>query len=164
MAPSVVQNVTEAVSELSIKETKGKALLREPLKSSGSLDQFAHEDLTPSTGTEFASSTQLSQLLKAHNADELIRDLAILSIPILIFSNSSLAKVSCHLPKSGHRHPNSKDSRHKTRRTFRKTLHLKITHPSNSIHLRIGRRNKCHRHISIVLPTHATNPKQPLLR
>jgi hypothetical protein len=79
MAPSLVQNVTEAVSDLSIK-TKGKTLLKEPLKSSGSLDQLPHEDLTPATGTEFSSSTQLSQLLKAENADELIRDLAILSI------------------------------------------------------------------------------------
>jgi hypothetical protein len=78
MAPSIVQNVTETVSELSLGPIKAKGLIKEPLKYSGSLDQFAHEDLTPSTGTEFTSSTQLSQLLKAPNADELIRDLAIL--------------------------------------------------------------------------------------
>jgi hypothetical protein len=80
MTPSLVQNVTEAVSDLSLNGTKTKTLLKEALKYGGSLDQFAHEDLTPATGTEFTSDTQLSQLLKADNADELIRDLAILSI------------------------------------------------------------------------------------
>jgi len=79
MAPSVVQGVTEAVSDLSLKVTSGKTLAKEPLKYSGSLDKFPHEDLTPALATEFASSTQLSQLLAASNADQLIRDLAILS-------------------------------------------------------------------------------------
>jgi hypothetical protein len=83
MAPSIVTNVTEAVSELSIKGSKGQ-LQKEPLKYSGSLDRFSHEDLTPSTGTEFSSSTQLSQLLSADNADELIRDLAILGTSPLL--------------------------------------------------------------------------------
>jgi len=78
MAPSIVQNVTQTVSDLTLNSTNGKTLLKEPLKYSGSLDQFQHEDLTPSTGTEFTSATQLSQLLKAPNADQLIRDLAVL--------------------------------------------------------------------------------------
>jgi hypothetical protein len=81
MAPSVVQNVTQTVSDLSLNPLKAKTLIKEPLKSSGSLDQFPQEDLTPALGTEFSTATQLSQLLKADNADELIRDLAILSIP-----------------------------------------------------------------------------------
>ena len=84
MAPSVVQTVTETVSELSLSPLKTKSLVKEPLKYSGSLDQFPHEDLTPALGTEFTSATQLSQLLKADNADELIRDLATLSIPLTI--------------------------------------------------------------------------------
>jgi hypothetical protein len=75
--PPSIENVTEAVSDLSLKSLKGK-LIKEPLKYGGSLDQFPHEDLTPSTGTEFTLATQLSQLLKAPNADELIRDLAVL--------------------------------------------------------------------------------------
>jgi len=81
MAPSIVQNVTQTVSDLSLNPLKTKTLIKEPLKYSGSLDQFPHEDLTPALGTEFSTATQLSQLLKADNADELIRDLAILSIP-----------------------------------------------------------------------------------
>ena len=81
MAPSVVQTVTDAVSDLSL-NAKTKTLVKEPLKYSGSLDQFPHEDLTQHTGTEFSSATQLSQLLKSDRADEFIRDLAILSILI----------------------------------------------------------------------------------
>jgi len=81
MAPSVVQTVTEAVSDLSL-TTKTKSLVKEPLKYSGSLDQFPHEDLTQHTGTEFSSATQLSQLLKSDKADEFIRDLAVLGILI----------------------------------------------------------------------------------
>ena len=81
MAPSIVQNVTQTVSDLSLNPLKAKTLIKEPLKYSGSLDQFPHEHLTPALGTEFSTATQLSQLLKADNADELIRDLAILSIP-----------------------------------------------------------------------------------
>jgi hypothetical protein len=88
MVPSIVQTVTETVdAKSSPKHVNGKAtlndplpkLLKEPLQSTGSLDTFPHDDLTPSTGTEFTSATQLSALLKAPNADQLIRDLAILS-------------------------------------------------------------------------------------
>jgi hypothetical protein len=103
MAPSIVQNVTQTVGDLSLNAVKGKGLIREPLKYSGSLDQFPHEDLTPSTGTEFTTATQLSQLLKTPNADQLIRDLAILSTSHRYsITNSSLAKSSSHLPQSGH--------------------------------------------------------------
>jgi hypothetical protein len=79
MPPSIVQNVTETVSTLSLTPGKGKSLLKEPLKYSGSLDQFPYEDLTPSIGTEFSSATQLSQLLQSDDADKFIKDLAILS-------------------------------------------------------------------------------------
>ena len=50
-----------------------------PLKLGKSLDAFEKVDGTPLIGTEFARGIQLSQWLKAPNADELIRDLAILS-------------------------------------------------------------------------------------
>ncbi|KAI0683840.1 alpha-ketoglutarate-dependent taurine dioxygenase [Cytidiella melzeri] len=49
-----------------------------PLKLGNSLDKFEKSDATPLIGTEFARGIQLSELLKADNADELIRDLAIL--------------------------------------------------------------------------------------
>jgi hypothetical protein len=86
MAPSIVQIVDETVAKGSLKHVNDKAtlndplpkLFKEPLQSTRSLDTFPHDDLTPSTGTEFTSATQLSALLKAPNADQLIRDLAIL--------------------------------------------------------------------------------------
>ena len=50
---------------------------REPLVYGGSLEQFDYVDLTNVIGREF-SGVQLTDLLKAPNADEIIRDLAIL--------------------------------------------------------------------------------------
>ncbi|KAH8109654.1 hypothetical protein DFH11DRAFT_912461 [Phellopilus nigrolimitatus] len=49
-----------------------------PLKLGKSLDSYAKIDSTPVIGTEFARDVQLSELLRAPNADELIKDLAIL--------------------------------------------------------------------------------------
>ncbi|KAF7789165.1 hypothetical protein EIP86_000102 [Pleurotus ostreatoroseus] len=49
-----------------------------PLKLGHSLDKFEKTDATPLIGTEFARGTQVADWLKAPNADELIRDLAIL--------------------------------------------------------------------------------------
>ena len=51
-----------------------------PLKLGQSLEAFQKTNLTPLIGTEFARGVQLSQLLKAPNADELIRDLAITGV------------------------------------------------------------------------------------
>lgn len=49
-----------------------------PLLLGTSLGEYGRTDLTPVIGTEFARGTQLSDLLKAPNADELVRDLAVL--------------------------------------------------------------------------------------
>ncbi|KAI5119248.1 hypothetical protein M0805_008799 [Coniferiporia weirii] len=49
-----------------------------PLKLGSSLDSFEKTNATPLIGTEFARGVQLSELLKAPNADEIIKDLAIL--------------------------------------------------------------------------------------
>ncbi|WWC85146.1 uncharacterized protein L201_000003 [Kwoniella dendrophila CBS 6074] len=49
-----------------------------PLKYSGSLDGYTHFEVTPSIGREFGKDLQLSQILKAPNSDDLIRDLAVL--------------------------------------------------------------------------------------
>jgi hypothetical protein len=71
MAPSVV-DVPVANEDTTV---KGKFV--RGLKSSGSLDKFARFDVTPAIGTEFRD-VQLADLLSSANADELIRDLAIL--------------------------------------------------------------------------------------
>ncbi len=50
---------------------------REPLKPSGALDRFEHEDTTPVIGREYPHVNIVDDLLNADNADELVRDLAI---------------------------------------------------------------------------------------
>jgi hypothetical protein len=52
---------------------------REPLKLKGALDQFESFDVTPVIGREFAN-VNLKEWLRAPNSDDLIRDLAIISI------------------------------------------------------------------------------------
>ncbi|WVW83533.1 hypothetical protein I302_105554 [Kwoniella bestiolae CBS 10118] len=49
-----------------------------PLEYKGSLESYSHFEVTPSIGREFGRDLQLSQLLKAPNSDDLIRDLAVL--------------------------------------------------------------------------------------
>lgn len=50
-----------------------------PLKLSGVLDGFEHEDVTPLIGREFPKVNIVDDLLHASNADELLRDVAITS-------------------------------------------------------------------------------------
>ena len=49
---------------------------KEPLRSSGLIDQFNHFDSTPSIGTEFPDAN-LVDWINSPNSDQLIRDLAI---------------------------------------------------------------------------------------
>lgn len=76
---------TESLSDTLISKLHLKALPEprnknsSPLKSSGALDVYEKFDVTPVIGTEFArGAVQLKDLLEAPNADDLIRDLAIL--------------------------------------------------------------------------------------
>jgi hypothetical protein len=50
-----------------------------PLTLGTSLNKFGKSDLTPLIGTEFERGVQIRDLLKAENADELVKDLAVLS-------------------------------------------------------------------------------------
>jgi len=52
----------------------------EPLKLSGALDHFKHEDTTPVIGREFFDVNIVNDVLNAENADELLRDVAITSM------------------------------------------------------------------------------------
>ena len=76
MAPGIGQvTVSSATSTSTVKE-----VARQPLQSSGSLDDFAKTDLTSVIGTEFPEGVQLTQFLEAPNSDDLLRDLALLGI------------------------------------------------------------------------------------
>lgn len=48
-----------------------------PLKSSGTLNKFDWEDVTPVIGREFPKVNLVDDILHAANSDELLRDLAI---------------------------------------------------------------------------------------
>lgn len=53
-----------------------------PLKKTGVIDEFEHEDTTPVIGREFPKVNIVDDILNASNADELIRDLAITSTSV----------------------------------------------------------------------------------
>ncbi|KAI9366945.1 putative TfdA family taurine dioxygenase [Zopfochytrium polystomum] len=77
-AETVPAEPSTAVANLkAIATQQPSTLLRTPLSLSGALDKYKRFDVTPHIGTEFESGVQLSELLKAENSDDLIRDLAI---------------------------------------------------------------------------------------
>ena len=51
---------------------------KEPLRTTGALEDYEYFDVTPVIGREYPSAS-LKQWLEAPNSDELIRDLAIIS-------------------------------------------------------------------------------------
>lgn len=50
-----------------------------PLRPSGKLDNFKHEETTPVVGREYPDLNVVDDLLNSSDADDLIRDLAIAS-------------------------------------------------------------------------------------
>ena len=72
MAPSAGEVETNQNGIVSTKSV----FSRKPLKSSGLIEQYKFEDITPIIGTEFPDAN-LVQWLESDNADELLRDLAI---------------------------------------------------------------------------------------
>lgn len=55
--------------------------LRQPIKASGVLDKFGWEDATPVIGREFPTLNIVDDIFNAENADELLRELAVTSMP-----------------------------------------------------------------------------------
>jgi len=68
MSPSAIEVQPEALP----------SKFPKPLKATGSLDKYESIDITPVVGTEYPT-IKLVDLIKAPNADELLRDLAIKS-------------------------------------------------------------------------------------
>ncbi|RSH90489.1 hypothetical protein EHS25_001094 [Saitozyma podzolica] len=56
----------------------GRNTLPGPLKYNGLLEEYPHFEVTPSIGREYGKELQLTDLLAAENADDLIQDLAVL--------------------------------------------------------------------------------------
>lgn len=73
MSRTAVETTTHTLGGLNLRGS------REPLKRNGALDRYASFEVTPTIGQEFSGEdVQLSEILKAPNADELVKDLAIL--------------------------------------------------------------------------------------
>ena len=101
MAPSAVETTTQATTDIRSKlsSTAGESVSRissapkeilteelpelrtghrEPIKSTGALDQYEHFEVTPVIGREYVN-VNLLELLRAPNSDDLIRELALIS-------------------------------------------------------------------------------------
>lgn len=86
MAPGLLSTESPAHSGTDT----AKTTYPKPLQSSGSLEQFSYEDTTPAIGREFFKVNIVDDLIKADNADALLRDLAITSTynnPALMLQN-----------------------------------------------------------------------------
>lgn len=57
-------------------DARARTRCTEPLVYSGSLDSYAHRDLTPVIGREY-DNLQVADLLKASDSNRLIKDLAV---------------------------------------------------------------------------------------
>lgn len=72
---------TEIAAAIKVNDpSRGKLIVHgqtHPLKPTGALDKFTHSEVTPVIGRLYPT-IQLSDLLKAENSDELIRELAII--------------------------------------------------------------------------------------
>ena len=77
MSPGIIED-REDHDVFSNKETTQERF-PEPLRLSGALDHFKHEETTPIIGREFIDVNIVNDLLNAENADERLRDLAITS-------------------------------------------------------------------------------------
>lgn len=84
MAPSAVDvyqttqfhDLKIKAQEVVSKSTAPAKHIKTPMQLAGALDKFESFDITPVIGKEFPNA-DLAEWLKADNADELIRDLAI---------------------------------------------------------------------------------------
>ena len=79
MAPTANLNLTDnlpSIAGLSVKDIIARPA---PLELSGALDGFEHDDLTPVIGREFINLNIVNDILYAPNADERLREVAIIS-------------------------------------------------------------------------------------
>lgn len=73
---SRMQELKAKAQEVVAQQTAPAKLIKSPMQLAGALDKFESFDVTPVIGKEFPTAN-LAEWLKADNADELIRDLAI---------------------------------------------------------------------------------------
>lgn len=76
MASTLTQTIDSLTQKVGILGVRGST---QPIPRNHSLDKWKSFEVTPFIGQEFGSDIQLSQIVNAPNADELIKDLAVLS-------------------------------------------------------------------------------------
>lgn len=81
MAPAVTEELRADIPV----HTKAQAQSQQPIQTTGALDSFKSFDVTPVIGREFPNA-KLVDWLNAPNSDDLIRDLAVTSMIILLYS------------------------------------------------------------------------------
>jgi hypothetical protein len=93
MAPSVAETAESVLDTVkpSSNDNASAPLTKGPLKAKGVLDQFESFDVTPVIGREF-KNVNLKEWLRAPNSDELLRDLAITSMPFILHLFASKAR------------------------------------------------------------------------
>ena len=85
MAPMAVEVYPSQFHDLKVKAQQivsstsapDAKLIKEPMKLTGALDKYEQFDMTPALGREFPAA-KLAEWLAAPNADELIRELAVM--------------------------------------------------------------------------------------
>lgn len=78
MAPGITSDIPLHSSPSDEKSTK--TTYPEPLKLSGALDGISYEEITPVIGREYPNVNIVDDLMNASNADELLREIAIISM------------------------------------------------------------------------------------
>lgn len=135
MAPSATES--EAQPQVEVPVHPGKANTFKPaVKSTGVLDKYENFDVTPVVGREFPTANVV-EWLQAPNSDELIRELALTSMSPAFSALPKLTALSFPtrrrlLQKTrqlDRRPPKRADP--ENRSPFRKTIHLRPTHPSH---------------------------------
>lgn len=140
MAPGIAQVIVSSAP------STVKKAAREPLKSSGSLDDFAKVDLTSVIGTEFREGVQLAQFLEAPNSDDLLRDLALLGITVPNgVTNLSIPTGSRILQISRDHNQATGTNWNKVGRAFREAIDFETPYSSSYSRIqRIWRLYQCH--------------------
>ena len=79
MAPGLLSDISDRT--VTADSGEAQSYPRKPLGLAGVLDKFQSEDTTPVIGREFTGVNIVDDLLNADDADALLRDLAITSMP-----------------------------------------------------------------------------------
>jgi hypothetical protein len=80
MAPHVMEDQSaEEPHVLTPKHENATQHMREPVQATGVLDSLSWEDLTPAIGRAFENVNIIDDIVNAENADERLRELALMS-------------------------------------------------------------------------------------